>query len=243
MIVPMRVQTTESVQMRSAVAYNVEGDPYQGGYEFTPTEEEQTANTSGKVLSQDITIHAIPSAYADVSDTTATASDVKRGKVFYTAEGVRTIGTADSEIDFNYKLSAFTAGVGNGSSKCVRIISGQGAYAGCYGKKMTDNPIYNNVGDGETYYPILLDGATRLSFTVPDAVKVTVFFVNTQQKADTYNAAAWVDGDASAYDANVPNGSREVDVPVGADGFTFSLYYKSNTITDALVQSITVTAS
>lgn len=150
-------------------------------------------------------------------------------------------GGSGGGFRFGYMLSAFTAGVGSGSAKCVRIVSGQGAYAGCYGTEKTDNPIYNNTDDGKTYYPILTKGATKLAFDVPADVKVTVFFVNSKQKSDTYNAAAWVDGDASAYDSNVPNGPREVTVPEGADAFTFSLYYRNNTVTDEIMQSVTVT--
>lgn len=149
-------------------------------------------------------------------------------------------GKQETGFTFDYMLSAFTAGVGSGSAKCVRVVSGQAAYAGCYGTKATTNPIYNNTGDSEVYYPILLNGAKKLSFQAPESVKVTVFFVNTAQRCETYNAAAWVDGDASAYDSSVPNGNREVNVPEGADAFTFSVYYKSNTVTDEVMSTISV---
>lgn len=41
----------------------------------------------------------------DVTDTTATAEDVASGKVFYTASGVRTIGTASGGLTDDVKTA------------------------------------------------------------------------------------------------------------------------------------------
>lgn len=152
-------------------------------------------------------------------------------------------GGGSPDIPFAYMLSGFTNGSGSGAQKHIAISTGQGAYAAGYGTIETDYPIRNATSDGKTYYPILTKGASKLSFTVPDDIKVTVFFCDSKTKADAFDAAAWIAGDASAYDANVPNGNREVDVPEGADAFTFSVYYKSHTVTDEIMNGITVTGS
>jgi hypothetical protein len=41
----------------------VEGETYDGPYEFTPTQETQTVPTADKVLLDDIIIHPIPNNY------------------------------------------------------------------------------------------------------------------------------------------------------------------------------------
>jgi hypothetical protein len=41
----------------------IEGETYDGPYEFTPTQETQTVQTADKVLLDDIIIHPIPQNY------------------------------------------------------------------------------------------------------------------------------------------------------------------------------------
>jgi len=152
-------------------------------------------------------------------------------------------GNAPTPIAFAYKLSSYTSGTGSGDSRRDQIENGNGPYAAGYGTSQTDLPIRNATGDGETYYPILLNGASKIYFDVPDNIKVTVFFVNTQEEDTTYNCAKWVGGDKNAYDSTVTNGPREVAVPEGADAFTFTLYYRSNTVTDEIASAVTITAT
>ena len=41
----------------------VGGEPYDGSYEVTPSSEEQTLSTTGKLLSRDLKVNPIPSNY------------------------------------------------------------------------------------------------------------------------------------------------------------------------------------
>ena len=50
-------------EMPEAILSIVGGEPYEGDYEFTPTQEQQIVPTLGKVLSDNIIIAPIPSNY------------------------------------------------------------------------------------------------------------------------------------------------------------------------------------
>lgn len=63
----MNVASSGLIPVKVAAAYTVSGTPYHGEYEFTPGDEAQTVLTKDKVLSQNITINAIPSNYGKVS--------------------------------------------------------------------------------------------------------------------------------------------------------------------------------
>lgn len=43
--------------------HSIDADVYEGSYEVTPSAETQTLNTSGLMMSQDVTINPIPSNY------------------------------------------------------------------------------------------------------------------------------------------------------------------------------------
>lgn len=55
----------EEVTIESALAYIKEevADPFEGDYEYTPSEETQTIQIAGKSAYQNITINPIPSNY------------------------------------------------------------------------------------------------------------------------------------------------------------------------------------
>ena len=77
MNVPMKVAAQAAVRVGVSaqpgvplsidMGYQVGGRPYQGTYEFTPGDEEQTVQTEGRVLLQDIVIHKVPQNYGRVS--------------------------------------------------------------------------------------------------------------------------------------------------------------------------------
>lgn len=63
--VPMQVATqNKSIPVNIGSAYYMGRDaPYEGPLEFTPSGTEQIIHTAGKTVSDDITIHPIPSNY------------------------------------------------------------------------------------------------------------------------------------------------------------------------------------
>ena len=107
---------------------------------------------------------------------------------------------------------------------------------------------YQGTGDR---YPILLGtGATTLTINVPDYIRPTVWFCNSEQ-ASTYAAthegydayAKVVSGDAKAYDSSVPLGTRTISIPSGADSVLITVQYPNNTVTDAIMALVSAVAS
>ena len=74
---------------------------YKGQTLTTVENQTKTLNTAGTWVEGDFTL---TDASLDVSDTTATASDVAQGKVFYSNTGTRTTGTASGGGDEQYFL-------------------------------------------------------------------------------------------------------------------------------------------
>lgn len=68
-IVPMTVEATETtIPMGFDVAVNVgDADPYDGEYEWTPTQETQIIPIRHKMAVSDITINPIPSDYGKIT--------------------------------------------------------------------------------------------------------------------------------------------------------------------------------
>lgn len=60
---------------------------------ITPTKQSQTAVAAGKYTTGAVTVAAIPAAYQDVTSVTATAADVRYGKVFVDSSGNSVTGT------------------------------------------------------------------------------------------------------------------------------------------------------
>lgn len=61
--------------------------PSQEAKTITPTKSAQTAISSGTYASGTVTVEAIPSQYIEITDATATASDILAGRVAYGANG------------------------------------------------------------------------------------------------------------------------------------------------------------
>ena len=66
-IIGMQVSSyMETVGMTVETGY-VNGNPYEGEYVFTPSDEEQIIQTNNKVLLDNITINPIPSNYGKIT--------------------------------------------------------------------------------------------------------------------------------------------------------------------------------
>ena len=100
----------------------------QAGTTITPTKSEQTAVAAGKYTTGVVKVAAIPSAYQDVTQVTATAADVVASKKFVDATGSVITGTmVDRDTISTQTLSTSTtsytipAGKHSGSGK-VQIV-------------------------------------------------------------------------------------------------------------------------
>ena len=132
----------------------------------TPTTSEQTITpTSGKVLSQ-VTVAAIPSEYADVTNVDAAAGDVLSGKVIVAADGTEVTGSMTNNGAVSATLDATTdnqsytvpAGYHNGSGTVEIILEQKTATpsesiqtitptSGKVLSQITVNPIPGNYAD------------------------------------------------------------------------------------------------
>ena len=100
---------------------------------------------------------------------------------------------------------------------------------------------------GEHAYPIMLpSGATAIKVTVPNqSIKVAAYWCDSTQ-ASTYgsNYIKCLQNDGFPWDQTVPAGTRTISVPSisGIDSFYLSVYLSGTTLTQEMLDEITVEA-
>lgn len=117
----------------------------------TPTKSTQNITpTAGKVLSK-VTVNAIPAAYQDVSNVTATASDVLAGAVFVDSTGAEVEGTiaAKTSSDLTVSGATVTAPAGFYGADASATIDNGALSASATGSATISSltPTYNSSKD------------------------------------------------------------------------------------------------
>lgn len=169
--------------------------------ECTPTKAQQSiVPDQGKYGLSSVTVAPIPDAYQDVSGVTATAGDVKTGKVFVDDEGNTVAGTMAVN-------AAQTVNVDVGDTESLSA----GYYAGVTinGPTLSGDAAVGNVLAGKTFYA---NSGTQLEGTMVNngAVDASVAVGGTYTVPAGYHdgtgtvAGPVLDGDAAA--ANVLSG-------------------------------------
>lgn len=157
--------------------------------------------------------------------------------------------TATNTLTFSYDIGRYNhkSDVSGEDYVYNESASGSQAYASLYSTTEVPKRIRRNT----PIYPILIgEGATTITATVPNTIRLTAWFTNSNQACDysiehpTYDyLAKLVSGDASAFDSTVPLGNRTLTVPAGADSIAMSLQYPGGALTDEIIAGITIVAS
>ena len=85
---------------------------YDGSYEITPTEQEQTVNTAGRVVEYDIVVDPIPDEYVDISESTLdNADELSEGVIAFGADGTQYVGTVPDKSASDITVSGDTVTV------------------------------------------------------------------------------------------------------------------------------------
>lgn len=113
--------------------------------------------------------------------------------------------------------------------------------------KETYKHIYEISTITGTLYPIYFGCASKIEIEAPTNIKVTAVITDSQHTTtenDIDNGAAmWVKSDASAYDDNVPYGSRTItEIPEAADSVGFSFRKTTNDLTLSDLSNISIIA-
>lgn len=162
---------------------------------------------------------------------------------------VETVNT----LNFMYWIGRQNYQNGN-TQDCVFNQSSSGSlkYAAIQSDVQTPKVIWvYNYDAGAPKYPILLgNGADTLTISVPNTIRPTVWFTNSETACDysiehpTYaDKAKVISGDSSAYDSSVSLGNRTLTIPEGADSIAMSLHCPSADITDDVFANVTIVAS
>ena len=167
--------------------------------------------------------------------------------------------TVTNTLSFSHmlKIKAWYDSSDSAGRDCLRVEYNNGStmYAGLYN---TTNPttyeVYNLSNGAITghVYPIIFGkGATNVVATLPDTLKITMWFADSETICD-YSAvsagatfAKFIAGDSSATGGTeVAAGNRTMAIPQGADCAIFTLYKVNNgTMTEEDVALVNIKAT
>lgn len=101
--VRLTTQGDQQIEAELGYAVTVSARPYTGRTEITPTEEEQTLETTDLLMQDDITVHAIPDTYVgsaipqrDAGDLTASADTVSAPAGYYADAASRAVAAGSA---------------------------------------------------------------------------------------------------------------------------------------------------
>ena len=150
-------------------------------------------------------------------------------------------------LSFVYDLGRYNHKSDAASEDYVYNESGSGSYCAIYSDVATPKLIRG--GDGYKYPIKINSGASELTVTVPDGIRVTAWFTNSTVACDASQSnpgleiyAKLISGDSSPYDSSVQTGTRTIAVPSGADSVALALQYPGGTITDDIMGNVTIYA-
>ena len=94
----LKATSTDALQFGVEQGIPIYPDPYEGSYEVTPTEAEQTLETDGLMMTDDVTVGAIPSDYVgsgidrrDSTDLTASGNTVTAPAGYYGSSASKSV--------------------------------------------------------------------------------------------------------------------------------------------------------
>lgn len=146
--------------------------------------------------------------------------------------------TCTNVLEFEYALSKLARQRPPTGGGLIRdygyLTNGSAPYACLFnGTEQTQYILENTVTSDipGVKYPILLgQGATKVTADVPDSIRITVWFIDSNSVCDyasdfpgASNYAKVISGDESEYDSSVALGDRVMNVPEGANAAIFSL--------------------
>ena len=161
--------------------------------------------------------------------------------------------TITQELSYSYVLSEKNTKAYGDTKDYGEVNPTSAPYAALYSATTADRRIRKastSTVPETNIYPILIpSGATEIRATLPDTMKITMWFLDTGSPAE-YNGGQYyafakvISGDASEYGAGITAGNRTVTIPEGVDSVIFTLYKTASgaVISDSDVESVTIKA-
>lgn len=163
--------------------------------------------------------------------------------------------TTTHTLSFSYLLNAYCSprDISTTTPPINKIVlantSADANYGVLYQSEVLTHGIYQLSGK----YPIRFGKASKLTFTAPNTIKVTVQITDSTRSprdVQEYQAEAYTEGralylysDASPWDSNVSLGNRVVNVPEGADSVVITLRKTTADLSSTDIANVTVVAS